>query len=283
MTSQPKLETAPYIPHLGDPSPFPESDRVIYARNPLEFVICQLRFPAILKISSGPPADFQESLRRFYPLYREIPPVDIATGFPPELVNVIGNLLPNQGSKTYEFSTQDGNWQVTLTQESLALSCKRYVRWEEFRELLLSALELLLRIYEPSFFTRIGLRYRDVIARNQLGLSDVPWRDLLSRELAAEFHSRVAQSIENTGHQIVLRLQDDVAKVTLQHGLGNKSGEICYIIDSDFYVNERTGARDATRILDYFNRQAGRLFRWCITDRLHQAMEPQRVERQRSG
>src|SRR5713226_7941427 len=127
MTSQPKLETAPFAPHLEDPNPFPESDRVIYAHNPLESVICQLRFPAILKISAGPPADFQESLRRYYPLYREIPPIDIATGFPAELVSIIGNLLPNQGSKTHELSTQDGNWQLTLTQESLALSCKKYV------------------------------------------------------------------------------------------------------------------------------------------------------------
>src|SRR5216684_5262493 len=182
MTSQPKLETAPFTPRVEDPSPLPESERVIYAHNPLELVICQLRFPAILKISSGPPADFQESLRKYYPLFREIPPIDIATGFPSELVSLIGNLLPNQGSKTYEFSTQDNNLQVTLTQESLALTCKNYVRWEDFRESVLSALGPLLRIYEPSFFTRIGLRYRDVIMRSQLGLDDVPWGDLLSVE-----------------------------------------------------------------------------------------------------
>ena len=277
MTSQPKLETAPFVPHLEDPTPFPDSERVIYVHNPLESVICQLRFPAILKISSGPPADFQENLRRYYPLFREVPPVDIPTGFPSELVSIIGNLLPNQGSKTYEFSTQDGNWQVTLTQESLALSCKKYVHWEEFRELLMSALDLLLKIYEPSFFTRIGLRYRNIVTRNDLGLKDAPWGDLLSHDLAAEFHSRITDSIETAGHQLVLRLQGDAAKVTLQHGLGNKTAEACYIIDSDFYVNEKIGAQDATRILDYFNREAGRLFRWCIADKLHNAMEPQRV------
>ena len=193
MTSQPKLDTPPFDPRVGNPTPFPESERVIYAHNPLELVICQLRFHAILKISSGPPADFQESLRRNYPLYREIPPIDIATGFPPELVNIIGNLLPNQGSKTYELSTQDGNWQVTLTQESLALSCKKYIRWEEFRESLLTVLDLLIKIYEPPFFTRIGLRYRDVITRNGLGLTEVPWGDLLSQELAGEFHSAVSK------------------------------------------------------------------------------------------
>ena len=135
---------------------------------------------------------------------------------------------------------------------------------------------LLEKIYHPSFFTRIGLRYRNVIARYQLGLKDVPWRELLSPELACEFHSRIAESIENTGHQLVLRVQGD-AKVTLQHGLGNKDGEVCYIIDNDFYTLQRTGVKDAATILDYFNRQAGRLFRWCIADRLHRAMEPNAV------
>jgi uncharacterized protein (TIGR04255 family) len=277
MTSQPKLETAPFIPRIEDPSPLPESERVIYDKASLETVICQFRFPAILKISSGPPADFQEGLRRNYPLFREIPPVDIATGFPAELVNVIGKLLPNQGSKTYEFSSHDGNWQVTLTQESLALTCKTYRRWEEFRELLELPLGLLLKIYEPPFFTRIGLRYRNVITRNNLGLEGVQWHELLSPELAGELHSQISAAIENTGHLIVMKLQGDVAKVTLQHGLGNKNNEICYIIDSDFYVNERTGAQNALRILDYFNKQASRLFHWCISDRLHQAMGPRSV------
>src|SRR6267378_1549779 len=150
MTLQPKLETAPFNPRIEDPSPFPESERVIYAKNPLESVICQLRFPAILRISSEPPVHFQEGLRKFYPLFREIAPVDIPTGFPAELVSIVGKLLPNPGFKTYEFSTDDSKWQVTLTQESLALSSKDYQRWEQFRESLRSALDLLVRIYEPS-------------------------------------------------------------------------------------------------------------------------------------
>lgn len=274
MTSQTKLETPSFSPRIDDPAPFPDSERVVYAKNPLELVICQLRFPTILKISSEPPAAFQDGLRGNYPLFREIPPIDIATGFPPELVSMLSKLLPNPGSKTYEFSTDDRNLQVTLTQDSLALSCKNYVRWEQFRESLQSALGHLLTIYQPSFFTRVGLRYRNVIARKHLDLEKASWNELLSPQLAGDFHSNIASSIDGSSHQLVIKLQGDVGKVTLQHGLGSKDSEICYIIDSDFYVNERTGAADAIRILDYFNRQAGRLFRWCIVDRLHKAMEP---------
>jgi uncharacterized protein (TIGR04255 family) len=278
MTSQPKLEAAPFVPRIEDPTPFSDSQRVVYTKNPLEVVICQLRFPAILKIGSEPPVDFQEKLRKNYPLFREIPPLDVGTGLPPELSAIMGRLMPMPTSKAYELTSSNGAWQITLTQESLALQCKAYRRWEEFREALETALNLLGRIYEPSFFTRIGLRYRDVITRHPLGLDDVPWQELLSPQLASEFHSSISAAVEGSWHQLSLRLQGGAAKVTLQHGLGNKDGEICYIIDSDFYTAERTGAQDAARILNYFNRQSGRLFRWCILDRLHTAMEPQPVQ-----
>ena len=48
---------------------FPEVERVIYERNPLDEVICQLRFPAILKIDE-PPIAFQEQIRTRYPFRR---------------------------------------------------------------------------------------------------------------------------------------------------------------------------------------------------------------------
>jgi hypothetical protein len=38
---------------------FPEAERVIYSRNPLAEVACQLRFPRILALDERIPADFQ--------------------------------------------------------------------------------------------------------------------------------------------------------------------------------------------------------------------------------
>lgn len=278
MTLQPKLDAAPFIPRIEDPAPFPDSERIIYTKNPLESVICQFRFPDILKISSEPPADFQEALRKDFPLFRDVPPLTVGTGLPPELSTIVSKLMPLPSSKAYELTSENGAWQITLTQDSLALLCKTYRRWEEFKTHLQRALDLLVRIYEPSFFTRIGLRYRDVIARYPLGLKDVPWNELLSKDLAGEFHSRIADSVEGAWHQLSLRLQGDITKVTVQHGLGSKDGDNCYIIDMDFYTAEKIGVNNADRILAYFNREAGRVFRWCIAERLHRAMEPQPIK-----
>ena len=50
--------------------PFPESERVVFRRNTLAEVICQLRFPPILEIAAKDPAAFQEQIRAEYPLYQ---------------------------------------------------------------------------------------------------------------------------------------------------------------------------------------------------------------------
>jgi hypothetical protein len=146
-----------------DPTPFSDSQRVVYTKNPLEVVICQLRFPAILKISSEPPVDFQEALRKNYPLFREVPPLDVGTGLPPELSVIMGKLMPFPSSKAYELTSENGAWQITLTQESLALQCKAYRRWEEFRDALQTALVLLRQIYELVIFysRRVAIPGRD--------------------------------------------------------------------------------------------------------------------------
>lgn len=42
---------------------FPPTQRVIYHKNPLVEVVCQLRFPTILKIDAEIPVAFQEAVR----------------------------------------------------------------------------------------------------------------------------------------------------------------------------------------------------------------------------
>ena len=48
---------------------FSNQPRKIYRRNQLIEVICQLRFPEILKIEAHEPADFQDAIRQAYPQY----------------------------------------------------------------------------------------------------------------------------------------------------------------------------------------------------------------------
>lgn len=51
--------------------PFPEYPRYRYEKHTLQNVICQLRFPTILRIGTEQPSDFQDSIRDRLPSIRK--------------------------------------------------------------------------------------------------------------------------------------------------------------------------------------------------------------------
>jgi uncharacterized protein (TIGR04255 family) len=258
------------------PSPFPDSPRVHYTQNPLIEVIVELRFPPILRIDSEVPARFQEIIRESFPLLGEEDSTPIPE-LPPELSQLIRASLQQQiPRKTWRFTTEDTSWAVTLTRESFSLSTTAYKSWEEFRGRLEGLLGALRDEYHPSFITRIGLRYQNLIVRSLLGISGAPWSDLLQPHIAAEYScTDLSPAIQEVVHRALIGLSAN-SKVNLRHGTAFKQGknEPLYLIDNDFFTEEKTEVASVLCRLDHFNRESGRLFRWCITQRLHDAMGP---------
>lgn len=258
--------------------PFPDSPRVIYGKNPLIEVICALSFPAVLRIDSEIPAKYQERLKEIYPIFSENQGSDITLNLAPEIAQLIGSnqSLPFRNRAVYSFVSADKQWKVTLSRESLSLSTRKYERWEDFKEHLREPLNALMEEYQPTFFSRVGLRYQDLIQKSKLGLTESSWGQLLEPHLAGELSSpEIAQDILTCVNQLVLALDDRESRVLLNHGFANnQDNEICYLIDSDFFTEERTETTNVIQKLDYFNRQSGRLFRWCISEKLHDALNP---------
>ena len=259
--------------------PFPDSPRVIYQKNPLAEVICQISFPAILKIDSELPAKYQEFLRDEYPIFAEAQSSNVKLNLVPEVAQLMGLPPSLRGGKSiYEFISQDSLWKVTLTRESFAIQTRAYEKWEDFKAHLNIPLKALRQVYAPTFITRIGLRYQDIIKRSELELEGAEWGDLLKPQIAAELSSPdIANEIIGCMNQIKLSLGDDGSFITLNHGLEttDKSGdEVCYLIDSDFFTEQKTEVQNVIQKLDEFNRHSGRLFRWCIADKLHNALLP---------
>src|SRR5579871_2360111 len=243
--------------------PFPNSDRVIYDKNPLNEVICHVRFPSILRIDAEIPASFQERIRAHYPGYSDTR-AELEL-LPPQIASLN---LPFRPLPSYNFTSADGLWTIGLTREALGLTCRRYQRWEEFKEHFKIPLDALLAEYKPSYFSRIGLRYQDIIQRSKLGLEKVDWSQLLRDHITGLLGSTVKDSVTEIVTQAVMQIEPNPAHVRISHGLINIVGTIekCYAIDSDFYTEGRTETGDVIGILDIFNQEAGRLFRWCITD-----------------
>jgi uncharacterized protein (TIGR04255 family) len=186
------------------------------------------------------------------------------------------------GTVSHEFVSADGCWTVSLTRESIALSNTKYRRWEEFREHFQFVIGILQEQYSPAFYTRIGLRYRDVIRRGKLDLGETPWAALLNTYVAGELAApELIGKIQYAARDFVVRLEDAKGSVRVQHGLAQELVDgkpaHAYVIDSDFFSDERTEVANALGVLDAFNGRAGDLFRWCISPELHRAMEPEPI------
>lgn len=245
---------------------FPPYTRVIYAKNTLEEVVCQIKFPAILKISQ-PQVNFQECIRATFPLFETKPAVEFPPDLPADMARMIGSRVGNVS----QFLSRDKKWNASLYREFMALTCSAYVRWEEFRQFFEIPFQALTDIYAPAFYTRIGLRYRNVIRRGTLGLDGVPWKELLRPEICGELAApEIGVNVEASTRELVINLGDN-AKVHLVHGLVESDS---YIIDADFFTESEIEATNVVAQLNTFNRESGRLIRWAITDRLHETMGP---------
>ena len=263
---------------------FPDTDRVIYEHAPLVDVTCQLRFPTILRIEGELPAAFQERVRHHFPNFTQ-EQEGVVPDLPPELAKAIG-ALPGPAERTkYRFSSEDESWSLTLTRDFLALSTTSYTRWEDFRDRLQGPINALVEEYRPTAFSRVGLRYIDLIRKSTIGLENADWQDLLQvhilGELAVAF---VRESAQQVAKQVRFTIDSNFG-VLLQHGFAEEkdSREQAYVIDYDFYTAKKTETGNAIGILNNFNGYARRAFRWCITDTLHGALGPTPVELHRQS
>jgi uncharacterized protein (TIGR04255 family) len=259
---------------------FPPAERVIFQHNPLDLVVTQLQFPPVLKIATEEPADFQAHIRSEYPLYSREDTVIL----PPELQAAFAKLGRPPQSVRHTFRNAEQTHSIFLTRDFVAYEDRDYERWEQFRVEVNRAFHALMEVYQPAFFTRIGLRYVNVVRRSALDLvPDTPWHELIKPEFIGllgmdDYRERVKETVTVS----TLRL-DDVpgGVVRIHHGLRPSSAENSeetYFIDADFFTEERANVTDSLGRLDAFHAHSGNLFRWVISDLLYNALEPRRLD-----
>lgn len=257
---------------------FSTEERCIYRNNQLGEVICQLRFPEILTIGANAPVEFQEAIRGDYPQYsvRQEAPAPKLTGTP-------GNVsVQNQpATPNYQFASADGRWRVNLTSKFISLACAQYTSWEEFARQLDKPLAAFIRIYKPAWFERIGLRYMNFISRKDLGLEGEPFRELIAERylgvLADEEVAESAAARSTVDCEMAIR---GGCRVKLHAGPGivKRGGkqdlEVKFIFDQDLFMPGKVEVQHSAGALQTLHAQADSIFRGAITQRLHDAMEP---------
>lgn len=260
---------------------FSDHERCIYPRHSLQEVICQLRFPTILTIGTREPADFQEAIRAEFPRYlvkQDIPAPKIAgvgTEHP-----TVENLPP---IVNYHFISSDGAWKLNLAPSFIALSTLRYTSWEDFARKLDQPLGHFIRLYQPAFFERIGLRYLNIISRQKLGLEGHDWSELIqSPYLGPLCQTDVREdNVAKCALDAEMRL-DSSCQVRLHAGPGRvqsnlpgapQDPEVKYILDLDLFMGGSIAGSLVPGALETLHAHSTRLFQGAVTDTLREAME----------
>ena len=258
---------------------FSSEPRCIYQYNQLAEVICQLRFPEILTIQAEIPAKFQEMIRTEFPAYtvrKELPG--------PKIAGLPGNLQieKQQPINNYQFASADGVWRINLTSRFISLACTQYTCWEDFARKLDMPLAAFIQVYRPAYFERVGLRYLNFISRMDLGLQDVPYRDLITAPylglLAQEQIAEPSVTRSSVDTELAIRGGCRV-KIHAGPGLVKRAGqqdqEIKFIFDQDLYMPGQVDVKLSAGALQTLHSQAYSIFRGAITDTLHDAMDPE--------
>lgn len=255
---------------------YSDHPRVHYQKPQLAEVICQLRFPVILSIGAREPVDFQEAVRGMFPRYaakEEQParPAGAKTETPRTVVN-------------HHFISADGHWKLNLTNSFISLSTVTYPGWEGFGQQFDRPLAHFIRIYQPAFFERIGLRYVNIFSRKALDLEGEPWRELITAPyLGVLAEEDVEESTTRKCSMDVELNLDSACRAKIHAGPGMvkqnapnapQDPEVKFILDMDLFMGGQIDPRMAAGGLETLHGHSTPLFQGAVTDRLHSALEP---------
>lgn len=255
-------------------------ERCKYQNSQLMDVVCQLRFPTILSITASEPAQFQEAIRMEYPRYaaQKERPAPKVTG-----LGTDHPTLEQQPPVTnFCFVSDNGKWRVNLTNRFIALSTQDYRDWEDFAARLDRILAAFISCYQPFYFERIGLRYINAFSRENLGLADVPWSELIE----PPYLGVLAEG--DVPEQAVAKSAMDV-EMALPHGCrlklhagpgmlrrnGQAEKQTRFIFDMDLSMTGQMTGVQIAGALSTLHSNSTSVFRGAISPRLHEAMEPQ--------
>ena len=251
-----------------------DQEHVVYTKNALTEVLCQLRYPAILSVDRDEPIDFQELLRAEYPYY------STRTGQPPAAQQ---QQAQPKSITAHQFLSADKRWRVHLTRNALTFSTRVYTQWSEFAARLDVVLAHFIKTYHPAFFEQISMRYVNAISRKRLDLEDTPWRELIAPEYLGPlaFSDLREEDAKSCSVELQAALTSSV-NVRIHAGPGflrveaptpTIEKEPRHILDLDFAMQgEQMPVNLCGGSIETLHAHAFPVFRAAITDTLHDAM-----------
>jgi uncharacterized protein (TIGR04255 family) len=211
---------------------FPRIPDVRLANSPLAEVICQVRFPTILRIAKQSPSDFQELVRHRFPLLEASQNIQFA------VAGVASDAAAEAvvAARHFRFVSADKQTIALLSPDSFSLTQHHYTVWDEFARDLQLIHDAVQQIYKLPFATRIGLRYVNVFSDQNTGFSSLDaLGQVLRPELTCLLTSEAWSQPEEMLTQILLT--DDPGRLTIRVGARAHDEELgpSLLLDLDYF------------------------------------------------
>lgn len=241
---------------------FPDKPEIPLANPPLAEVVCQVRYPPILRIAKENPSELQERIRHRFPGFGVEQPFKLQI---PGLGSV-GEPSAELPPRLFRFKSTDEQTTASLAIDFCALSTNKYSHWLDFVDDLMVLHEAVVAIYQPAYATRIGLRYVNRFDRTNTGLDGMQEILALIRpELTSMLRSDGWSDPEEWLSQLVLA--DGDAKLTIRTALDSEDGESFLLLDFDYYEHGKMELAGLKEHINRYHKVIYRAFRWCLLDK----------------
>jgi uncharacterized protein (TIGR04255 family) len=253
---------------------FPEVRDIRLRRPPLQEVVCQVRFPTILRLLRQVPDQFQTRIQTHFPS------LDIERPFHIEKEVAQSGGPLDLRSPIYRFTSADKSLTVSLGVDFFALTTRKYEGWPAFADKLAFVADAAQQVYELPYAERIGLRYINIIGVEYTDSGVFAQvLDLIRPELTVML--RLEAISDPDSMMTEMRVPQGTEWFTLRYGIGRfKSSEASepsergFLLDFDHYVSKNVGLNDLLDRCNRYHDTIYRAFRWCIAEEKLAVFEP---------
>ncbi len=221
--------------------------------NQIDRVIFQARFPAMLEIDRRID-EFQGLLRGRYPNYQRTQPVPSGLGI---------TAIP--AISDHILFTDDGIWTVTLSVDSVSLTCSKYKDWSEFKTNLDQVIDAFRELFDVKRSNRIGLRYINAIRPSALGLKKP--QDAVNEKYRNAMETNLESPV-NVNMTLSYELTDDIRGRTVLTEIMFNDGEKGLLIDDDVFIEVQRPIERMNDITDELNRLSLEVFKKMASEEL---------------
>ena len=233
-----------------------------FKRAAVKQLVCELKFPTLLElVTSRPPTSVVRALRKDYPVLDASKEVTVNLG-----------LGTAENQQSHIFRNSRTGWVATLKHSSVSVERSNgYEGYAELRKRVLQLIGAVRETIESETWTRIGLRYINVIET-----SEDPADGWINPSLTAPLSAKAFERVADYGGKIVLTADD--GGCLLQHKLQSveldEAGKVTnskYVIDLDVY-REDISVSDTASVIDRMHKQAFNLFDWTLGEKTREML-----------